>query len=72
VGTDADVVIFDPYKNWTVKAAEQHSNAGYSLFEDISLLGKVRDVLANGEALVENEEFVGEKSRGRFLPTQAG
>jgi dihydropyrimidinase len=72
VGTDADVVVFDPYKKWTVKAAEQHSNSGYSLFEDTSLLGKVRDVFANGEALVENEEFVGEKSRGRFLPTQAG
>jgi dihydroorotase-like cyclic amidohydrolase len=34
VGSDADIVVFDPEWNWTIEAANQHSNAGYSLFEE--------------------------------------
>ena len=33
VGTDGDIVLFDPDEQWTIRAAEQHTRSDYTLFE---------------------------------------
>ncbi len=71
-GSDADVVIFDPSRRWTVSAENQHSGASYSLFEGKEFLGSVKTVLSRGELVTDGEEFLGKAGMGRFLSTKAG
>jgi dihydropyrimidinase len=71
-GSDADIVVFDPHRRWTVRAAEQHTNADYSLFEGMEMLGKVRTVIAGGDIVVDSGEFRPRAGKGNFLKTRAG
>jgi dihydropyrimidinase len=71
-GGDADLVVFDPARVWTVTASGQHSKATYSLFEGKQLVGRVSKVVAGGRLIVDGEEFLGKAGQGRFLPTRAG
>jgi dihydroorotase-like cyclic amidohydrolase len=72
IGSDADMVIFDPTEDWTVTNDNQHSNATYTLFEGMKLLGRVRSVLSRGETVFNRGEYMGTQGRGKFLPTSAG
>jgi dihydropyrimidinase len=69
VGSDADLVIFDPAKTHTITAATQHSRAGYTLYEGRPLTGAVVMTLQRGEVIVENGELLGRPGRGQFLKT---
>jgi dihydropyrimidinase len=70
-GADADLVVFDPARRWTVTAAGQHTKASYSLFEGRELVGGVKTVVARGNPVVDGEEFLGRAGAGRFLATRA-
>jgi len=70
-GADADLVIFDPAEAWTISAANQHTNARYSLFEGKEVLGRVKKVFSAGDLIVDGGEFLGKAGAGRFLPTKA-
>lgn len=69
-GADADLVIFDPMKNHTITQKTQHSNASYTLYEDLECLGAPVLVMQRGEVIVEGSELKGSKGRGNFLPTK--
>ena len=71
-GSDADMVIFDPSERWTVTKDNQHSNATYSLFEGMELLGRVRRVVSKGKLIKDGGEYLGQGGDGRFVPTKAG
>jgi dihydropyrimidinase len=68
VGSDADIVVFDPQKQWTVRWQDLHMSVPYSLWDGWELTGKVRDTVLRGSVLVENGSYVGSKTSGRFLP----
>ena len=68
VGADADVVVFDPNRKWTVDWRELHMSVPYSCWDGFEMAGKARDVMLRGELLVENENYVGSKTSGRFIP----
>jgi dihydropyrimidinase len=72
IGSDADMVVFDPSERWTVSRENQHSNATYTLFEGMDLVGRVKIVLSRGEPVVEGGDFVGKAGDGHFLSTRAG
>src|SRR2546421_1670075 len=57
VGSDADVVVFDPNKKLTITAAGQHSKTDYNLFEGTEVTGTPEVVLLRGQVLVENDEL---------------
>jgi dihydropyrimidinase len=67
VGSDADVVIFDPEKRTTLSAASQHSRSDYNLYEGTEVQGDVETVLLRGNVLVENGELVAKPGIGRFV-----
>jgi len=67
-GSDADIVVFDPNKSWTVRWQDLHMSTQYNLWDGWELTGKVRDTVLRGSVLVENEEFIGSKTSGRFVP----
>src|SRR6476619_2901795 len=57
VGSDADLVVFDPKKQVTISASTHHSKADYSLYEGTVVTGAPDVVLLRGNVLVENDEL---------------
>jgi dihydropyrimidinase len=67
VGSDADIVVFDPEREQTISAATHHMNVDYSAYEGRRVRGVVETVLSRGRVVVEGGEFKGRAGDGRFL-----
>jgi len=67
VGSDADLVIFDPRRKHTISAATHHMRVDYSMFEGIEVTGMPDVVLSRGRVVVEGEKFLGRAGHGEFL-----
>jgi dihydropyrimidinase len=72
VGSDADIVIFDPAVAWKLDAEHLHSPLDYSPYEGMEVAGKARTVLLRGQDVVKDGRFVGRKGMGRFLKRRPG
>ena len=68
VGSDADLVVFDPRARQMLSADTHHMRVDYSLYEGMEVTGVVRTVLLRGEVIVDQGRFVGHVGGGRFLP----
>jgi len=71
VGSDADIVVWDPAVEHTISAATHHMRVDYSMFEGFRVRGNARDVYSRGELIVSNGRFVGEPGRGNYLRREA-
>jgi dihydropyrimidinase len=69
VGSDADLVIFDPNKKQTISAATQHSCADYTLYEGRSLTGAPVLTMRRGQVIVADGEMRAKPGSGHFLST---
>jgi dihydropyrimidinase len=67
VGSDADVVVFDPRRRETLSAAGSHSKSDYNLYEGTEVVGAPELVLLRGQVLVENGELVAAPGIGQFV-----
>jgi dihydropyrimidinase len=67
VGSDADIVIFDPDREQTFSVKTQHMNADYSAYEGKTVRGVVETVLSRGRVVIEEGEFKGKAGDGQFL-----
>jgi dihydropyrimidinase len=67
VGSDADIVIFDPEKRVTITAEGQHSKVDYNLYEGTQVTGTPEIVLLRGNVLVEDGELVASPGIGRYV-----
>jgi dihydropyrimidinase len=67
VGSDADLVIFDPKRKHTISAATHHMRVDYSMFEGIQVTGMPDVVLSRGRVVVEGDKFQGRAGQGEFL-----
>jgi dihydropyrimidinase len=67
VGSDADLVIFDPNREHTISAKTHHMRVDYSMFEGIKVKGMPDAVLSRGLLLVEGNKFHGKPGHGSFL-----
>ena len=67
VGSDADIVIFDPEKEHTFGVDAEHMNVDYSSYEGWKMKGKVETVLSRGRVVIENGEHKGKAGDGQFL-----
>jgi dihydropyrimidinase len=68
VGSDADVVLFDPTATQTIRAADLHGNCDYTLLEGRSLRGRVVKVFLRGDLIVDGDRWLGRPGAGRFVP----
>src|SRR5262250_262160 len=71
VGSDADLVIFDPNREHTISAATHHMRVDYSMFEGIHVKGMPDVVLSRGRVIVEGDQFHGKAGQGSFLKRAA-
>jgi dihydropyrimidinase len=67
VGSDADLVIFDPKEQHTLSAKTHHMNVDYSGYEGWNLTGKVKTVILRGKLAIENGNCLVEKGYGQFI-----
>jgi dihydropyrimidinase len=67
VGSDADIVIFDPAYEGTVTAKNQHTNNDYNGFEGMAIKGRPSVVTVRGKVQVKDGQFVGEEGRGKMI-----
>jgi dihydropyrimidinase len=67
VGSDADIVVIDPARTWTVRWQDHHMSSDYNCWDGWELKGKVTTTILRGSVLIENEQWVGSKTGGRYL-----
>ena len=66
-GSDADVVIWDPEKEYTLSAHTHHMCTDYSMFEGKKMKGNAETVFSQGEVIVKDNKFLGKPGRGQFV-----
>ena len=66
VGSDGDIVLFDPDETWTIRAAEHHSRIDYNMFEGRQVTGRVRKVFLRGQLIVDGQEWRGREGMGQY------
>ena len=69
VGSDADLVVFDPNREFTIQAGNQHTNAGYTLYEGRAVLGWPEMSFQRGHPVLRQGQIVAQPGQGEFLPT---
>jgi len=67
VGSDADIVVFDPTRKHTISVNNHHMRVDYSMFEGITVTGMPDVVLSRGRVLVDGETFDGKPGSGEFI-----
>ncbi|MDQ3127635.1 MAG: dihydropyrimidinase [Chloroflexota bacterium] len=67
VGSDADIVIYDPDATRTISAATHHMDVDYSCYEGRSVQGRSDIVLSRGSVIVRDGAFTGRKGHGTFI-----
>jgi dihydropyrimidinase len=72
VGSDGDLVVWDPEKTVTLSAKTHHMRVDYNPYEGRVVKGAPVAVLSRGEVIVENDEFTGTRGRGAFVKRQPG
>jgi dihydropyrimidinase len=70
VGSDADLVVYDPTHRGTVSVHTQHSNNDYNGFEGLPIEGRPSVVTVRGKIQVRDGQFIGDRQRGQFLKRQ--
>ncbi|PLR69519.1 dihydropyrimidinase [Bacillus sp. UMB0893] len=66
VGSDADLVLFDPAAERTISAETHHMAVDYNAFEGIKVTGEPVSVLSRGEFVVRDKQFIGRAGSGKF------
>ena len=68
VGSDADLVLLDPTKKFTISAKNMHGNADFTIFEGKEVAGVPVFSMQRGEVLIENGELKRKQGNAKFLP----
>ena len=67
IGSDADIVIFDPKKEHTISVETHHMNCDYSAYEGRKVMGKTETVILRGKIAIENNECKLKAGFGQFI-----
>ena len=72
IGSDADIVIWDPERRVTHGVAMSHQRTDYNLFEGWELTGYPEKVFLRGKLIVDGDEWLGKAGGGAFLKRKEG
>lgn len=67
VGKDADIVIYDPEKEFTISVDNMHSDYDHTIWEGKKLHGYPVMTYVRGNLVYDNGEFVGKPGLGEFV-----
>jgi dihydropyrimidinase len=66
VGSDADLVVWDPAEKRIISAKTHKMNVDYSTYEGVEVQGVPKRTIVRGETVVLNGEYVG-RANGIFI-----
>ncbi len=66
IGSDADIVIWNPITEHNISASTHHMNVDYSLYEGWQMRGLAELVISRGDIIIENDKWNGNPNRGKF------
>ena len=66
-GADADLVILNPEKEWTLTAEQMHSAVDYTCYEGTRIRGCLERVMLRGKTVMLNGRFTGNRGDGQYL-----
>ena len=69
-GYDADIVIFDPQREYTITPASLRETAGWTPYNGLTVTGWPRTVLLRGKVIVDSDVYLGQQGEGRFIQRQ--
>lgn len=70
IGSDADLVLFDPSVQVTIQAEQMHSQADYDVYEGFTVQGWPKVVLSRGQVIFQDGRVVGRPGQGQFIPRE--
>jgi dihydropyrimidinase len=70
VGSDGDVVIFDPQGELEISASTHMMNIDYNMYEGMRVRGTADEVLLRGKPIVRERKYVGQPGDGQYIPRQ--
>ncbi len=71
LGSDADLVVYDPNYRGVISAKTQSMNVDYNAFEGMPIEGRPHVVTVRGQVAARDGKFVGQPGRGKFLEREA-
>jgi allantoinase len=79
VGSDADLILFDPERTWTIRGEDAHHQHGWTPYEGRTVRGRVLRSIRRGETIFEDRSEGGkagtitaDPGSGRFVPRGYG
>ena len=70
-GSDADIVLWDPYEPHTISAKTHNMRVDYSMFEGFQVTGNASKVFSRGELIVDQGKYIATIGRGSYLKRAA-
>lgn len=67
INADADLVIVNMRKKYTMKNSDLFTRPKITVFDGMSLQGKIEKTLVRGELVYNNGEFISKKGSGQFI-----
>ena len=67
VGSDADIVVFDPNGSQTISVDTHHMDVDYSAYEGWDVVGKIETVLSKGKVIIADDAYHGAPGDGEYL-----
>lgn len=67
VGSDADVVVFDPRQRRVIDGSTMRSRAGYSAYDGREVSGWPRFVVSRGDVVLEDGQVLTRPGRGQWI-----
>lgn len=67
VGKDADIVIYDPEKEFTITNDKMHSDCDHTIWEGVKVKGYPEATYSRGKLVFKDGEFLGERGWGKFI-----
>lgn len=68
VGSDADLVLFDPDEAWTLSSETTHSASGYTPYEGFEVIGRAVMTYVRGRLVMGDNIYLGIAGNGMFVP----
>ncbi len=70
VGSDADIVVWNPTIRRAIEASRQHMNTDYNVYEGLEVMGWPEKVFLRGRLIVDGARWLGERGAGKFIHRQ--
>ena len=72
IGADADLILWDPKRKWTISAKTHRMKVDYSAYEGREVTGIPDKVLLRGDIIVDDQNYVGNIKQGSFVKREPG